>query len=1092
MRSGPRRMDRGTSRVDSSGLVLLGSNNYRQYPSHYSTTDNGMTTVLSRHLPLPQQAEETRALNFAPASAPVQFEAIRINCGGESTKDVRGKTWLEDQFYNKGFVSKNRLGVLKSSKGESTLFKTYRYAFGSLLKPLKYNIPVPDGAYEVTLYFPETIMVLAPKLRRFSVRMEQSLAFTSDDIPKPTEVGGDNGAASVMSYTTVVQDGSLEIRFDARLGRKVYVAAILIQAAAATSMPTPPLICTSPEPTQTPAALVKPTPASQAPILVAQPTANDTAVASSFRINAGSGSNYTDSLGKVWNADAYFTGGLTYADTTYNISDTEDDSLYQTERNGDFSYDFVVPVGNYEIILHFAELVYTSVAQRVFDVTIEGMPVFVDVDLVKLGSGGTKKALELETVQLVSDGTLSIVFQTKMDRPKLCAMEVKLNAPHYAHAVANGPYEAVDSEGIGSAVVSVDGGPSHTHAPGRKLVEFYWRTASTPLDLGKGETANLTLPVGVHTVTLTVIDDGGNESSDSTTITVRPGGFPVIIDILPNTGSIAGGNDVTIAGSGYTASAANTVVNFGLVALTGSSIQIINSKTIKVKAPTLSLGLPVFISVKTPVGESATKTYTYVANSQIEFLEKKLQDFSFPTRVAFGPDGKLYVASVNGKLAKLTLDANYNVVNSVISEVSKNRVILGLAFDPLDTSVNPLVYFTNWAIFHGEFKSTSGKAINGKISIASGANLDVVRDLITGLPVSDGDHGVNGLEFGNNGELYIQIGGNTNGGIPGRLSSTQKQKDSFLSAATLVAHVSKPNFNGALTYTAEDDGDLNAGYDVKIFATGSRNPVGIVLHSNGKLYGTDNGPDLKYGDMLTSCSGASVADIEQDDEINLLVQDAYYGHPNLKRARTDARQCAWQGPAIPSGNGYTAPIVVVPSSTNGIIEFHSNHFDGQLRGNLITSRYKGGLYRIILTADGTGVVPESKEPFELIGDGLLDVTQHPDGTMFDSRYDTGEIYYYKPIERNTKNTVTILSVFPRRGGNAGGSKLVIYGRNLNKNCSPPTVQVGGSDCNITAVSAAKLECSLPGGSGTVDVTVTVRSEASTLTGAYRYISGIPL
>jgi len=45
---------------------------------------------------------------------------------------------------------------------------------------------------------------------------------------------------------------------------------------------------------------------------------------------------------------------------------------------------------------------------------------------------------------------------------------------------------------------------------------------------------------------------------------------------------------------------------------------------------------------------------------------------------------------------------------------------------------NPKVYFSHSFFFHGESKSSAGQAINGKISVATGANLDIVYDIITG------------------------------------------------------------------------------------------------------------------------------------------------------------------------------------------------------------------------------------------------------------------------------------------------------------------------------------------------------------------------
>ena len=112
--------------------------------------------------------------------------------------------------------------------------------------------------------------------------------------------------------------------------------------------------------------------------------------------------------------------------------------------------------------------------------------------------------------------------------------------------------------------------------------------------------------------------------------------------------------------------------------------------------------------------------------------------------------------------------------------------------------------------------------------------------------------GVNGIVFGNEGELYIQIGSNTNGGVPGPLTTKQTQKDNYYSAATVVAYLADPQFDGVITYDASDDGTPNGGNGIFVFAPGNRNPYGIVLHSNGFLYGTDNGPNLPYGKMRYS------------------------------------------------------------------------------------------------------------------------------------------------------------------------------------------------------------------------------------------------
>lgn len=74
---------------------------------------------------------------------------------------------------------------------------------------------------------------------------------------------------------------------------------------------------------------------------------------------------------------------------------------------------------------------------------------------------------------------------------------------------------------------------------------------------------------------------------------------------------------------------------------------------------------------------------------------------------------------------------------------------------------------------------------------------------------------------------YIQVAGNTNSGVEGRLSTTRKLKDNALSSATLVAYLSSPGFDGNIRYDADDDGSVIPGSGVEIFAYGFRNPYDI-------------------------------------------------------------------------------------------------------------------------------------------------------------------------------------------------------------------------------------------------------------------------
>jgi IPT/TIG domain len=161
-----------------------------------------------------------------------------------------------------------------------------------------------------------------------------------------------------------------------------------------------------------------------------------------------------------------------------------------------------------------------------------------------------------------------------------------------------------------------------------------------------------------------------------------------------------------------------------------------------------------------------------------------------------------------------------------------------------------------------------------------------------------------------------------------------------------------------------------------------------------------------------------------------------------------------------------------------------------MRGNLILSKYKDGLFRVILSADGTMVAPGSNPPISLVGDWGLAVAQGPNGCIVDARYDTSSVFVYKPNEIVSGVAFAINGVFPRRGVLCGGTSVSIYGNNF---FGSPTVMIGDGEClNVDVVSSSLMKCRLPLGSlGPKDVKVTIEGVSDTLTKGYRYIVGRP-
>ncbi len=364
-----------------------------------------------------------------------------------------------------------------------------------------------------------------------------------------------------------------------------------------------------------------------------------------------------------------------------------------------------------------------------------------------------------------------------------------------------------------------------------------------------------------------------------------------------------------------------------------------------------------------------------------------------PTTMAFGPDGRLYVGQLDGPLLALRLEDNVIVDAATIAPTGVFEHVLGLAFNPAEPPDPVTLYVSHTVLFAGE----AGAPYPGTISRLVAPDYQPV-DVISGLPVSTVEHGTNGIAFDNEGLLYIAQGATTNAGVP---SQRHPRPETPLSGAILVADLNEPTFDGAVRYepaeTAGHDVDQVAG-DVRVYASGFRNPYDLVVHSNGNIYATDNGPNIPDGVPSLSCLSQAIADVEAADELNLIVEGQYYGHPNRNRGRFDEEQCIFYGPGDASGAS-TAPLATLGFhvSANGIAEYTSDAFGGRLRGNLIYVEWKAGrIWRVVLSEDGQDVVAISRlHPHEFLAP--IDVVVGPDGTVYVSQLFGASINYLSPV-----------------------------------------------------------------------------------------------
>ena len=130
-----------------------------------------------------------------------------------------------------------------------------------------------------------------------------------------------------------------------------------------------------------------------------------------IRIAAGVRTPYTDTAGRTWQADRYFSGGAPFRRSAAPIQRTHDPELFQNGREGQFVYAIPLQPGIYEIHLYFAETGVETDTLRGVNVGINGQPPS-NFDVAS-DAGGANTATEkiFKDISPASDGMLHLMFQ---------------------------------------------------------------------------------------------------------------------------------------------------------------------------------------------------------------------------------------------------------------------------------------------------------------------------------------------------------------------------------------------------------------------------------------------------------------------------------------------------------------------------------------------------------------------------------------------------------------------------------------------------------------------------------------------------------
>jgi hypothetical protein len=222
-----------------------------------------------------------------------------------------------------------------------------------------------------------------------------------------------------------------------------------------------------------------------------------------IRIMAGvDHGSYVDGFGHLWQSDRFFNGGTAAHGPDHAIAYTHDRTLYQSRREGAFSYDIPLKNGVYELRLHFAETVWGEdniagggEASRLFHIHINDREVLHLFDVIGNAGPGVAAVLAFKDLSPMADGKLHIRLVPLTDLAFLNGIEItpgipgrmqpiRLIARDSPYADAEGRYWLPDRCSKGGQLVARTGPISNTSTPelyqGERFGNFSYHVAVPP------------------------------------------------------------------------------------------------------------------------------------------------------------------------------------------------------------------------------------------------------------------------------------------------------------------------------------------------------------------------------------------------------------------------------------------------------------------------------------------------------------------------------------------------------------------------------------------------------------------------------------
>ncbi len=109
-----------------------------------------------------------------------------------------------------------------------------------------------------------------------------------------------------------------------------------------------------------------------------------------------------------------------------NIVNTDDDLLYQTERQGLIKYHTRLENGNYSVLFRFSENKHETAGARVFDIYVEDKKVITNLDVFDRVGKNSALDIKIENIE-VADRELNIHFRALTGEVLINALEIEQN-----------------------------------------------------------------------------------------------------------------------------------------------------------------------------------------------------------------------------------------------------------------------------------------------------------------------------------------------------------------------------------------------------------------------------------------------------------------------------------------------------------------------------------------------------------------------------------------------------------------------------------------------------------------------------------------